>query len=566
MAERNYFFLAVLVGLVILAFYGVADLGFVWDDKAFLVNDVKIRSADSFGSLFFEPFFISNDYYRPLVVLSYAIQAKFHGLLAEWFHLVNLSIHILNCVLIYYIAKFFVFDKKFRSAPFWVALVFSLHPSVIETVAWISGRFDLLSCFFILSFVLILLRMHSSFLKLVLLYFCFLSAALSKESAAGFALALPIIICFYEKSRGELSWPLFFRKYTPVFLSVFFAGMTYLLLRYFSMGYLLSGGIYNDYGSLFQRVLLSLKAFWVYCGILIFPFFHVSPIHHHEIPIPINDVGGWIALLLSGLTLVVLIATRSRLIWILPFLLLLILPALHIFQTPLQDNLVQERYLYMPLALMVVFFCWFMQRVVIGRTKIFKSFLMLLMFFYIVISFLTVRVTVPLWKDDLTLWTWAASTSPDSKPAKANLAAAYEELGELDSAKKYANEALAIKGRILHDASIYVTLGNIYNKKGEYEIAADFYMKSFDVSRNRPEALVNMANTLIHLGEYGAARWYLELAEENNYIDPLVYINYGMLFSKQGDITLAEIYFNKGLEMMDESKKNTYEKVVKNFL
>lgn len=570
MTLKDFSFLLVLLIFCCAAFSGVMNLGFVWDDKAFLVNDVSIRSAESLLSLFFEPFFISDDYYRPLVVFSYALQARMHGLDPQWFHLFNLFIHLCNSALLFLIIKK-VFkikagNKTSSVIAFVSALVFSLHPAAIETVAWVSGRFDLFLCFFILLFIFVFVYCSESRLKYITLYLCFLLAALSKESAVGFALALPCFLYLYGDAKGErLTVTTMLLRYKYVFLMVFFAGLTYLLLRYVSIGYILSGGVYNDYGNLFQRVLLSAKAFWVYIGIVFFPFLHISPIHYHDIPVPTNDIGALFSLVLTILFTISFFFMRRNILAISVLFLLLMIPALHILQTPLQDNLVQERYLYLPLAILLIYTGIIFYHLP-NLSSLFKKTLGSILITYIALCFLTIKVTIPLWVDDLSLWSWASLTSPESKPAKANLAAAYENLGYLSQAETHAKSALITKGRNVHDASIYITLANIYNKQQKYNAAAEFYLKSLEISRNKLEALVNMANTLIHLKEYDGAKWYLELAESYNSKEPLIYINYGMLYARTGESDLAEIQFNKGLMMMEKKQRAKYKIISDEFL
>ena len=76
-----------------------------------------------------------------------------------------------------------------------VALLFSLHPAHVESVCWISGRTDLLSCLF--SFLTIILFMlffqKRQVTPLVLSLFSFCVALLCKENA----ILVPLILLGY---------------------------------------------------------------------------------------------------------------------------------------------------------------------------------------------------------------------------------------------------------------------------------------------------------------------------------------------------------------------------------
>lgn len=85
--------------------------------------------------------------YLPLKTLSYALDYKIWGLRPFGYHLTNLLLHILNSVLVFLIA-WKIWRK--RTLALFVALFFSLHPTRVESVAWVTARKDVLSGFFLL--------------------------------------------------------------------------------------------------------------------------------------------------------------------------------------------------------------------------------------------------------------------------------------------------------------------------------------------------------------------------------------------------------------------------------
>ena len=85
--------------------------------------------------------------YIPLTFLSYQIDHLIGGLNPTIFHLTSLILHIFNALLVAWIVL-----RLYKRG--WIAillgLLFLVHPLNTETVAWVSGRKDVLSAFFFL--------------------------------------------------------------------------------------------------------------------------------------------------------------------------------------------------------------------------------------------------------------------------------------------------------------------------------------------------------------------------------------------------------------------------------
>jgi hypothetical protein len=117
------------------------------DDGLYVTNDPHVLSALSWENIkwAFTHFFVY--LYDPVTFLSHSLDVQLFGVNPGRHHLVNLAIHILNSVLLFWILR-----KATRSAgpSFMVAALFALHPIQVENVAWISERKTLLSTTFFL--------------------------------------------------------------------------------------------------------------------------------------------------------------------------------------------------------------------------------------------------------------------------------------------------------------------------------------------------------------------------------------------------------------------------------
>jgi protein O-mannosyl-transferase len=92
--------------------------------------------------------------YRPVQMLSYALEAAFHGGAAWGYHLTSTLLHLAAVLLVYRFTRRLINEPReglWRSAAFWTALLFAIFPYHAEAVCWISERKGLLACLFLLA-------------------------------------------------------------------------------------------------------------------------------------------------------------------------------------------------------------------------------------------------------------------------------------------------------------------------------------------------------------------------------------------------------------------------------
>ena len=171
------------------------------------IDDVGMISSitnESFTirSLFFAG---ANEYYRPLVVVSYTLNAFWGGLEPFSFHAVNVALHIANSLLVYWLACELPAPNKERE---WVALFaslfFLLSPINSEAVTWISARPDLLcTFFFLLALVLMVKRRESASPGALCCFaFAYLASLASKETSIALLGIAPLFLLLTAR-RGH---------------------------------------------------------------------------------------------------------------------------------------------------------------------------------------------------------------------------------------------------------------------------------------------------------------------------------------------------------------------------
>jgi hypothetical protein len=144
--------------ITLAVFSGALKNEFVtWDDDVTLVANMRFRGLGwTQLSWMFSTFYMGH--YQPLSWITFGIDYLLWGLNPLGFHLTNLVLHGLNAVLVYYLSLrlFGIALPHVRNqfvgkiSACWVALLFSLHPLRVESVAWATQRRDVLSAFFLL--------------------------------------------------------------------------------------------------------------------------------------------------------------------------------------------------------------------------------------------------------------------------------------------------------------------------------------------------------------------------------------------------------------------------------
>lgn len=136
---------------------------FVWDDFHLIVRNFYLHSPGYVWHALFGDFWNTSTawsmehasnrgIYRPVVSLAYWAQYQIFGLNAAGFRLVSLALH-LACVALAFRWLERRIGSTDRSAILAVSagsLLFAIHPSRAESVAWISGSTDLWMCLWIL--------------------------------------------------------------------------------------------------------------------------------------------------------------------------------------------------------------------------------------------------------------------------------------------------------------------------------------------------------------------------------------------------------------------------------
>ena len=124
---------------------------FIWDDDTLVKENLYIRNWSNIGKFFAGN--ISTDkspgfkFYRPFQMITYAIDYSLWKLNVKGYHLTNILLHISVALLLYWLVNILYGDRLFSLL---TSIFFVTHPIHTEAIAYISGRSDPLSAFFML--------------------------------------------------------------------------------------------------------------------------------------------------------------------------------------------------------------------------------------------------------------------------------------------------------------------------------------------------------------------------------------------------------------------------------
>jgi len=179
----------VLAGACVLVYANALPGGFAYDDKAIVRDNFRIRSPSRVGEVFDTQYFGgppgTGTAYRPLLLLSFAVEWWIHGADPLPFHAVNIVFHAAATVLL---ASLLLRLGVPPPVSVGAALLFAVHPIHVEAVASLVGRGETQAAALLLGSLLLALRFVGGTgrraIALSLALLCYFAANLTKESAA----------------------------------------------------------------------------------------------------------------------------------------------------------------------------------------------------------------------------------------------------------------------------------------------------------------------------------------------------------------------------------------------
>jgi protein O-mannosyl-transferase len=475
-------------------FYPALRNEFVWDDVIFLVRSSAYTGLDGLFRSLIEPFALFGSYYRPMVALTFALIPASSPSSAEAHHAINIALHAANVLLVFFCAKRAIADLSLTPGSAWLstaipivaALILAVHPLVLEPVLWVSGRFDLAVTLFCLLFVWLDFDSRESAARtflLALVYFC---AAASKESAVSFPIAMLVLHTLFWTYKPEAgSWRAYMMSKRRAYVAIALGGVMYLGLRFYALGTPgIGSSLLQPAISVLDRLALAGTSLFEYGRLVFTPWTSTAPWHPFDIATLSSTERLAIAVATVSLAIALVIAAvkfRWRWAYVALIFVAMLLPVLHVVSFSLSENLIADRYALTPLALALVAAAPLCAE---RLARVSRSFMIALAIVtgLILISWIAIaRITTVVWRDDISLWAYAYTRSPQSQMVASNYAASLMKLGKLDEAERVATKIYetgkATMGPVTNLAMIKAHRGDI---DGAYAV-----LQSIEISKSR---------------------------------------------------------------------------------
>ncbi|HEX7041708.1 MAG TPA: hypothetical protein VF189_00520, partial [Patescibacteria group bacterium] len=204
MRLRTYILVILFIGIALFS-KGLFN-GFVGDDDLQIQRNIKVHSFTNLP-LFFSGSTYENGgaqstfglFYRPIMMTSFSLIYSIFGPNPFFFHLFQISLHILNTFLLFLFLRYLFKDK----IAFLLSLVFLVHPINSEAVLYSANLQEVLFFFFGIIALLILQR-SNSIKGILLVSLSILFSFFSKESGILFLLSCILYSYIFPKSKNEM--------------------------------------------------------------------------------------------------------------------------------------------------------------------------------------------------------------------------------------------------------------------------------------------------------------------------------------------------------------------------
>jgi len=474
--NRKHLFLFVFI-IFILYFRVLFWQGTYLDDHL-LVFDREdfFCDASNINKIFSEPAFgkkLDIPYYRPILNLTFMIECHIRKILPINYHLFNILLHITSA---YFLFSLLLKMKYEYNKAFLFTLLFSLHPMLTQSVAWIPGRGEtILTIFILLSFAeFINLMERPNYKSFCLHLLFFLLSLFSKENAV----VMPLITAFY----------FYFIKKDKIFYKVLISYFPIILIWHYMRLYAIGGNDFN-YFKMFTGIFSNFKMIFYYLDKIILPL----NLSAYPYKVKVNYIPGLVLMVLSFFILFKIERKPYFFIGAIWFL-LFILPPISITK----DGFFEHR-IYLPLIGIIFMF--------INLKLDFNSKIALLFFLYLgIYSFLSYN-SISRFKNPESLWQNVISTSSEYINGYLNLSSVYIQNNDLTKASEILKKAIKVNGDI---GLIYYNLAIIDIKKKDYDKAEKNLLLSLSKDSSLTYSYFLLAYIYNEKKEYGKSGLYLE--------------------------------------------------------
>jgi len=570
-----------ILAITYFAYQPALDNDFVdWDDNVYVVENPLVRNKQVPTSQIFKEVVSLN--YHPLTMLSMRWNANeckdcVYGISAKPFISWNLYLHLLNTLLVFFLA--FRLSKENLFTAIFSAVVFALHPMHVESVAWVSERKDVLYVFFfllgLLSYDKFLQGRYSSSQKtdvkwLFLALIAFVLSCLSKAMAVVFPL-LMILMDMYRnpEMNGVKALKQSFStkkilEYVPFFGIALFFGLMAMSVQSGDDfgGFFPKTGIEKavnefDTFSLLQRFQFAAYGFCMYIIKFFAPTglctFHPYPTQAEYDSSPVYWGFFVLALAIGALTVFSLRKTKLFVLGI-GFYLFTVVLVLQFVSVGVV--IMADRYSYLPYIGLAFMLAMSVENYI---PKNIRSVFYGIAGIAAVFWFIQTKSQVDSWQDSETLWARVISIYPGQEQPHSirgnyfgKMASRAAEKNDIKTQNMYMAKAEADFKRAIElkstRADVYEGMGNIHGMRNEHAKAIEMYNQAIKFNDKKATVYINRGIAYSLSGNQQSSLKDMEKAAELD-PKPMHLLYRGIARKTAGNIAAAKADFEAVLKM-----------------
>ncbi len=564
-----------------------------WDDDRHVYENKNLsKPIQEAVVYYFEPNYVLGNYI-PLTMITYTLAYHAAGVDPQFFHAVNIFIHLANVLLVFWLI-YLLSGRKLLVASI-VSLLFGIHPMHVESVAWVSELKDVLYGFFFIAGLIayckyleakdenpdaINFKMTATpqdkrniYRLIVLTFIFFVLSTLSKPAAIVFPLVLLLLDFYYRRKFDKWAWI----EKIPFFTISVILGIIAIKAQ-------VSDKLIVDYYPVSQRPFFASYAFLNYILKLLIPvnitiFYPYPKIEGGHLPY-LYYAAPVIAILLFYGVYRTLKYTRMVAFGFLFFFINLIL-VLQFLSVGIA--IMATRYTYIPYIglffIIAMCFDW-LYRTDKPKLKPYKQAGIIAIAGFALVCCYATQVRCEVWENDNTLYTdllekfpddpvalnskgyllfeqkkykesvdlltKAIRLKPDYTKAYINLINSYLGLNDYDNAIKMTDSALKVAPL---DYNLLTTKGYFLSVRKNYPEAIRLYKKSLELKRDNIQGYLRLADAYFQLKDYNSSVNTLDTALKYNPNDYLLLNNKGYSLFVMGKYSEAVENFKSCLRI-----------------
>ena len=518
---RYMIYFIIIIELTAFIYMNTFSKPFIFDSNK-IITKYSIRNFKNFTNSIETWLNINN---RTFAKLTFAFNYNIHKFQVTGYQLVNVIIHIINGILVFFLSKI-IFRKiglnsrKRELSAFFSALIFITHPIQTQAVTYIVQRMSSLAAMFYFITLILYFKIRDytinqnykktiPFVFLSLISFCL--GLMSKQTAATIPLSIILIeLLFIRNRKGKIC-----RKYVISLISV-------VLLGLIAIGVFKGLPRQTEEISRIEYLLTQSRVLVKYLQLELLPISQTLD-YHFKISKSLSFIEILATVFLFVLVFIGLALRKKHKIVSFSIFWFFITLSIESSIFPIADVIVEHR-LYLPMFGFAVMAVYLLHLFIKNR----KILLIVLISYCLLLGTATFKRNF-VWRNRITFWEDAVKKSPNIDRPNYNLA-------------------------------------NAYKQNHNLEKAIEYYIKTININPNYRESYNNLGSTFFLKKQYGKAEKFYKLGLEVDSTYSKILINLGKLKAVQNKYKEAIEYFSKGKNIKNSDQIQKFIKKCETYL